>query len=99
MSATSQRAKGVAEAMSGKLKKAAGKALGNERLEAEGYAQELKGEARQQAAKGVERAKGKLEQASGALKAGAGRAMGDKTLEVDGEADRLKGEAREDWNR
>jgi uncharacterized protein YjbJ (UPF0337 family) len=87
MSASGQRAKGMAEEVSGKIKKAAGKVLDNERLEAEGRAQELKGEARQEAAKGVERAKGKLEQAGGAVKAGVGRALGNPTLEADGEGD------------
>jgi uncharacterized protein YjbJ (UPF0337 family) len=99
MSASGQRAKGVAEEMGGKIKKAAGKVLDNERLEAEGRAQELKGEARQEAAKGVERAKGSVEQAAGAVKAGIGRAVGNPSLEADGEGDRLKGAARKDFNR
>jgi uncharacterized protein YjbJ (UPF0337 family) len=99
MSAAGQRAKGVAEEVSGKLKKAAGKILDNEQMEAEGRAQELKGEARQEAAKGVERAKGSVEQAAGAVKAGIGRAVGNPTLEADGQGDKLKGAARKDFNR
>jgi uncharacterized protein YjbJ (UPF0337 family) len=99
MGTINQRAKGIAEEVGGKLKKAAGKVLDNKRLEAEGRAQELKGEARQEAAKGVARAQGAVEQASGAVKRGVGAAIGSERLEAEGEVDRLKGEARRDFNR
>ncbi|MEV8596017.1 CsbD family protein [Streptomyces sp. NPDC052013] len=42
-----QKAKAKAEQAKGKLKEAAGRAVGNERLEAEGRAGQSKGDARQ----------------------------------------------------
>ena len=48
MSNASKRGEGVAEEVGGKIKGAVGKLIGNERLQAEGKAEELKGESRQQ---------------------------------------------------
>ena len=81
------------------IKKAAGKVLDNEQMEAEGRAQELEGEARQQAAKTAERTKGKFEEAGGAIKSGVGRALDNEQMAAEGEAKKLKGEARQDLNR
>ncbi|MFE3838454.1 CsbD family protein [Pseudogemmobacter sonorensis] len=47
MSSTSDRIKGVANEATGKVKQAFGRATGNEKLEAEGIAQEVKGEGQQ----------------------------------------------------
>ena len=47
MSNESKRGEGAAEELGGKIKKVAGQVLGNEQMEAEGRARELKGEARQ----------------------------------------------------
>ncbi len=65
MSNASNRGEGAAEELGGKIKKAVGKVIGNEQMEAEGKAKELKGEARQESAKAGERVKGKVEERPG----------------------------------
>ena len=45
------RSEGAAEELGGKVKNTVGKLIGNEQMEAEGKAKELKGEARQAANK------------------------------------------------
>ena len=45
----SDRAEGAAEEIGGKIKKHVGRAIGNEQMEVEGKAKELKGQARQKA--------------------------------------------------
>ena len=47
MSNESKRAEGVAQEIGGKVKAGVGALIGNEQMEAEGRARELKGEARQ----------------------------------------------------
>ena len=47
MSHASNRSEGAAEEIGGKIKKGIGKLIGNEQMEAEGKAKELKGENRQ----------------------------------------------------
>ena len=49
MSTESKRGEGAAEELGGTIKKVAGKVLGNEQMEAEGKAKELKGEAKRKA--------------------------------------------------
>ena len=51
MDTKKQKAKGTAEKVAGSVKKAAGKAVGNESLQAEGKGQKTKGEARKDVAK------------------------------------------------
>jgi uncharacterized protein YjbJ (UPF0337 family) len=46
MSSTTDKAKGYANEAAGKIKQGVGKAVGNDRLEAEGAAQEVKGNVR-----------------------------------------------------
>jgi uncharacterized protein YjbJ (UPF0337 family) len=47
MSSTSDKIKGLANEAAGNVKQAVGKAVGNDRLRAEGIAQEVKGDAQQ----------------------------------------------------
>lgn len=47
MSSTSDKIKGVANEAAGNVKQAVGKVVGNDRLRAEGIAQEVKGDAQQ----------------------------------------------------
>ncbi len=47
MSSTGDKIKGLANEAAGNVKQAVGRATGNERLKADGAAQELKGEAQQ----------------------------------------------------
>ncbi|MHA6758476.1 CsbD family protein [Streptacidiphilus sp. PAMC 29251] len=48
---TEDKAKNTADKLKGKVKEAAGKAVGNERLQAEGKADQVKGDAKQAAEK------------------------------------------------
>jgi uncharacterized protein YjbJ (UPF0337 family) len=52
MSSISDKIKGMANEAAGNLKQAAGKAVGNDRMRAEGIVQERKGEAQQAVGKG-----------------------------------------------
>lgn len=49
MTDSSDRAKGELEELGGKIKSGVGSAIGNEQMEAEGRADELKGDVRQRA--------------------------------------------------
>jgi uncharacterized protein YjbJ (UPF0337 family) len=49
MGNASNRSEGVAEQIGGKIKQGVGKVIGNEQMQVEGKAKELKGEARQKA--------------------------------------------------
>jgi uncharacterized protein YjbJ (UPF0337 family) len=98
MSNESKKAEGVAEQVGGKIKAGIGKIIGNERMEAEGHAKELKGEAREEAARAAERAKGKTEEVVGAIKNRVGAAIDNEKLQAEGKAKELKGEARQAGN-
>ncbi|MES2665922.1 MAG: CsbD family protein [Pseudomonadota bacterium] len=54
MTSTGDKIKGMANEAAGNVKQAAGKLVGNDRLHAEGIAQERKGEAQQLAGKAKE---------------------------------------------
>jgi len=99
MSHNRERFKGKAEEVAGSIKKTVGKVIGNEQMEAEGKAKELKGEARQEAAKAAERLKGHGEQIKGTVKEKLGDVLDDEQMEAEGKAKRLEGEARVDVNK
>ncbi len=82
----------------GKVKELGGKVSGNERLEAEGKGQYLKGEAEVETAKAEERAKAKGEKFKGNMKEIGGKILGNEQMEAEGKVERLKGEAREKAN-
>lgn len=92
--AAKERLKGKAEEVEGTVKKAVGNLVGNDRLEAEGYAKKAQGEARQETAKAGERARGTVEGIAGKVKEVAGSLVNDPDLEAEGKLDRLKGKAR-----
>jgi uncharacterized protein YjbJ (UPF0337 family) len=97
--ATTNRGEGAAEELGGAIKKNVGKVIGNEQMEAEGKAKELKGQARQEAAKATERTTGKVEEVTGAIKNRVGAAIGNEQMQAEGKARELKGEARQKANR
>ncbi|MDX2052821.1 MAG: CsbD family protein [Polyangiaceae bacterium] len=99
MNNASRRSEGVAEKLGGKVKGAVGKLIGNERMEAEGKVKELKGKAREEAAKASERTKGKVEQISGAVKNRVGAVIDNEQMQAEGKARELKGQARQKINR
>ena len=98
MGANKERVKGAAEEFKGNIKKGVGDLTNNEQMEAEGEAERLKGQARQDAAKAAEYTKGVGEELKGNLKKGAGDLIDDEQMEAEGEAERLKGQARQKAN-
>ncbi|APR84206.1 Hypothetical protein A7982_09555 [Minicystis rosea] len=92
------RIKGAAQEMSGKVKEAAGKAVGNPNLEQKGQEQQAVGEARQEIEKNVESAKGAAQQAAGRVKSTVGAATGDTKTEAEGKLEELEGKARQKTN-
>ncbi|HET9930163.1 MAG TPA: CsbD family protein [Polyangiaceae bacterium] len=99
MSNASKRSEGAAEETGGKIKEVVGKVVGSERMEAEGRARKLEGQAKQESAKAAERATGKAQQAVGAIKNRVGALIGDDELQAKGKVKELEGEARERANR
>ena len=99
MGNAANRGEGMAEQVGGKIKQGIGKVIGNEQMEAEGKAQELKGEAREEAAKAGERTKGKVEEVTGAIKNRVGAAIDNEQMQAEGKARELKGEARQKTNK
>jgi uncharacterized protein YjbJ (UPF0337 family) len=73
--------------LKGAVKQTVGKVLGNERLQAEGAADQATGKA-------VRETAGAGNQLGGTVKRAAGRALGSRQLELEGEAQRLKGQAQ-----
>ena len=99
MGSTADKAAGLANEAMGNIKQGVGKLIGNEQMEAEGRAHELKGKAKQEAAKSAERTKGKVQEAVGAVKNRAGAVLDDEQMEAEGRAKELEGEARQELNR
>jgi uncharacterized protein YjbJ (UPF0337 family) len=99
MSNASKRAEGTAEKVGGKIKGAIGKLIGNEQMQAEGKAKELKGTAKVESAKAAERAKGQIEEAAGAVKNRVGAVVDNEQMQAEGKAKELQGEARQRANR
>lgn len=78
---------GRMDEVKGTLKKAAGKATGNERLSAEGETQRATGKAARET-------KGASEQVAGNVKMGAGKMIGNKRLHTEGKTQDAKGSLR-----
>ena len=99
MGNAANRGEGVAEQVGGKIKQGIGKVIGNEQMQAEGKAKELKGEAREESAKAGERTKGAFEEATGAIKNRIGAVIDNEQMQAEGKARELKGEARQKANK
>src|SRR5436853_7131194 len=95
MDPNKEKLKGTAEELKGKVKRGVGDALDNEQMEAEGEADRLKGQGRQDAAKSSERLKGAGEEVKGGFKRAVGDLADDPQTEAEGRAEQLKGQARE----
>jgi uncharacterized protein YjbJ (UPF0337 family) len=98
MDPNKEKIKGTAEELKGKVKSTVGDAIGNEQMEAEGEADRLKGQARQEGAKASERVKGAGEELKGNIKSAFGDLVDDPQTQAEGEAERLKGQARQQNN-
>lgn len=99
MGNVSNRAKGKVDEVAGRLKGAVGKAIGNEQMQVEGKARELKGTATQNVAKASERTKGQVEQVAGSAKKGLGKAIGNEQMQAEGAIKKAKGATRERANK
>jgi uncharacterized protein YjbJ (UPF0337 family) len=99
MSFESKRGEGKAAEVGGAIKKNVGKVIGNEQMEAEGAAKEMKGEAQQESAKAGARTQGAFEKATGAIKNRVGQVIDNEQMAAEGKARELKGEAREKANK
>jgi uncharacterized protein YjbJ (UPF0337 family) len=98
MGANEERLKGAGEELKGNIKKGFGDLTDDEQMQAEGEADRLKGQARQDAAKASEYTKGAGEELKGNIKKGFGDLTDDEQMQAEGEADRLKGQARQKAN-
>lgn len=99
MGTAGKRTEGAVEELGGKIKAGVGKLIGNEQMELEGRAKELKGVAKQEGAKAVERGKGKVDEVIGRAKDGVGDLIDDEELEAEGRAQETLGKARQELNR
>lgn len=93
------RAKGKLEELSGKAKAKLGKAIGNEQMQAEGAARQLRGKATQEVVKAGERAKGKVEEVAGLAKGKLGKLIKNEQMQAEGKLRELKGSARQRVNK
>ena len=98
MGTNEERLKGAGEELKGNVKKGVGDVLDDKQMQAEGEAERLKGQARQDAAKSAERLKGAGEELKGNVKKGVGDVLDDEQMEAEGEAEGLKGQARQKAN-
>ena len=98
MGNNNERIKGAAEEAMGNVKQGVGNLIGNEQMQAEGKAKELKGEAREETAKASERTKGAVEEVTGAIKNRVGAVIDNEQMQAEGKARELKGEARQKAN-
>jgi uncharacterized protein YjbJ (UPF0337 family) len=99
MGTLKQQVKGAGQEVKGTVKEAAGRAVGNPRLQVEGNLEKNLGKVRQAAAQSLEAVKGSLQEAKGALKRGMGEALGNAGLAGKGEAERVSGKVRRKTNK
>lgn len=93
------RAQGKIDEIAGSIKKTVGQAVGSERLEVTGRAEELEGQAQQERAKASERVKGTVEEVTGALKKHVGHLIENEQMEAEGKLKELTGQARQELNK
>lgn len=93
------KAKHAAEQAKGKTKETVGHAVGNERLEAEGRAQQEEASAAHKVDQAKESAKNLGQEAKGKIKEVAGAVGDDEGLEVEGKADQYVARGREHLNK
>jgi uncharacterized protein YjbJ (UPF0337 family) len=99
MSNQMKRVEGTAKEVGGKIQQKVGQVIGNEKMEAEGRVNELKGKATKESAKAAERVKGTAEEVKGAVKRTVGAALDNEDLEARGMAEQKLGQARQATNR
>jgi uncharacterized protein YjbJ (UPF0337 family) len=98
MGNTTTRIEGAAEKLTGQLKAAVGKLLGNPRLQFLGRANELKGTAKEGFAKAVGWTRGKLQAIMGTTLRTTGAATNSADMQAAGVAKQVEGETRQTMN-
>lgn len=98
MSNVTKRTKGAAKELGGKVVKKIGRAIGSDRIEAEGRASELEGRDEKERAKTRERIKGAVEETAGEIQRRAGRILDDEVMEGKGRVRKTTGRVRKKAN-
>jgi uncharacterized protein YjbJ (UPF0337 family) len=96
--AKNSRARGRSKAIAGNIKQNVGKLIGNPQMEADGAAEEIRGEAEEDAAKASERVVGAGQELSGTIKRAAGDLTDDPELSIEGQAEANRGKHRQEDN-
>jgi len=92
------KTEGYKDKVVGAVKENTGYVVGNERMEAEGKVQRMKGTGEVETAKAEQVAKGTTEQIKGNIKEFSGKVLGNERMEAEGKVDRLTGNARKEAN-
>lgn len=93
------RVEGKIVEIGGAIKKGVGQLIGNEQMELEGGAKELKGQAEQKAAMARQRTKGAVEELKGGMKKHVGRVIDNEQMEIEGKLEELQGQIRQKSNK
>jgi uncharacterized protein YjbJ (UPF0337 family) len=96
---TGEKAKSAVQHTKGKVKEGVGRAVGNERLTAEGQADQAAGKVRHETAKAGQSVKQTAKGASGKVKETTGKAVGNESLTVEGKAEQLAAKAKKKINK
>ena len=99
MNNQTKRGAGKVDQIGGRAKKALGALIGNQQMQAEGSAREVRGKVEEASAKQSARAHGKLEEVTGDIKKRVGQAIDNQQMQAEGKARELKGRARQKINR
>ncbi|CAG8595938.1 547_t:CDS:2 [Ambispora gerdemannii] len=89
-----ERVKGDVQYASGAAKEAAGAAIGNEQLKAEGTAAKVEGTARVEAAKAGGRAGGTGTELKGTVKEAGGNILDNQQMKAEGKTDKATGQGK-----
>lgn len=96
---TSDKIKHAAQSAKGKVQETAGKTAGNERLEAQGQAEQDEARVKHEADKAKDSAKHLGEEAKGKVKEVAGAVGDDDSLEAEGKGEQVAAKAKEHLNK
>jgi uncharacterized protein YjbJ (UPF0337 family) len=99
MSNGNERVKGKVAEIKGAVKATVGDLIHNDEMHAEGHAEQVEGQSRQELAKAKERVKGAGEELAGETKDAVGGLIGDNHLEAEGKVEARKGKARQNLNK
>jgi len=96
---TEQKAKAAAEKAKGKVKEGVGRVVGNERLQAEGQADQASGTVRHKTAQAGEAVQQTAKGAAGKVKETTGKAVGNESLTAKGKAEQMVADVKKKVNK